>query len=55
MHFWNVGGTNDFVPGTFDGVGYVRTVLKAKTNADGSIPRDKQGRPIFTPTKEEIH
>ena len=24
LHFWGAGGSNNFVPGTFNGVGYVR-------------------------------
>ena len=56
LHFWKVDGANLFTGGgTFEGVGYVRDVMRVNVNEDGTIPRDAKGNPIFDQNDIRIH
>ena len=56
LHFWKVDGANLFTGGgTFEGVGYVRDVMRVHVNEDGTIPRDRKGNPIFDQNDIRIH
>lgn len=56
LQFWKASDDNLFTGGgIFEGVGYIRDVMRARAKKDGSVLRDRRGNPVFIPTDERLH